>query len=127
MHRQQIDTVEDEGHFFYAFHSDLGCCQLFFQDGQFFTVATCQHNNRLQAGYSLFGQAFAAKFFIHIVEADLIQFIDGDSYIDDLIRFANDLGNTGQNLTVIHLDANTDTETVEHLIHDLDQFHFIDQ
>ena len=127
MHRQLVDTVEDEGHFFDTLHGYFGSCQLFFQDGQFFTIATRQHDDRLQTGNRLFGKAFGTQLFIYIIQADLIQFIDSHCYINNLIRFTDNFGNTRQYLTVVHLDANADTETVEHLIHNLNQFHFVNQ
>ena len=127
MHRQLVDTVENEGHFFDTLHGYFRGSQLFFQDGQFFSIATRQHDDRLQAGNRLFGKTFGTQFFVYIIQTDLIQFVDSHCYINNLIRFTDNFGNTRQYLTVVHFDANTDTETVEHLIHDLDQFHFINQ
>ena len=44
-----------------------------------------------------------------------------------LVGFANHLSYAGENLAVVYLDANADSETTEHLINDLHQFHLAEQ
>ena len=57
----------------------------------------------------------------------LVQLIDSHRDINNLISLTNNLCDTCQDLTVVHLDAHTDAKTVIHLIHNLEQFYLADQ
>ena len=70
---------------------------------------------------------FLFQFGIYIVQTDFIQLIYGNSDIDNLIRFTDNLGNTGKNLAVIDFNAHTDVETAEYSIDNLHQFDFVQQ
>ena len=94
---------------------------------QFLGVRTFELDDRLQLGNLVFRQAFLTQFCIHVLQADLVEFVDGYGNIYQQFRSTDHFGDAGQNLAVVHLDSHTDTETVEYLINNLNEFHFVQQ
>ena len=72
-------------------------------------------------------QTIGEQFGIHIVETDLIEFVNGYGDIYNFLGFANHFGNTGKNLAVIDFDSHTYAKAVEHLVYDLHQLYFVEQ
>ena len=71
--------------------------------------------------------SIGSQFGIHVIYAYLIEFVDSHSDVDYLVGLANDFGNARENLPVVDFDGYPDTKTGEHRIHNLHQFHLIEQ
>ena len=90
-------------------------------------VSTLEHDDRLQLLNLLVGETILTQFGIHIVDTNLIELIDSHGDIHDLIGSTDHLGDTSQDLAVVDLDLHTHTETGEHGVDDLHQFHLVEQ
>ena len=118
-------SFQDKLAFFHTLLTDLTTRKHFFQSSQFFFIRTIQQNNRLQFGNSFITDTFFLQFCIHIVQTYFIQFINGYCDIHYFISLTNNLSDTSQNLTVINLNTNPDTQTGKDRINNLHQLYFI--
>ena len=74
-----------------------------------------------------FTDSIATQFSVDIIESNLVEFVDGNSDINDFIGLANHLGNTCEDLTVVYLDLYIDTQASEDGIDNLHEFDLIEQ
>ncbi len=81
----------------------------------------------MQRLHRLGGQSFLNQFLVHILDTDLVQFVDCHRDVDNLVGLSDYLGDTRQNLAVVDMQAYTDTQAAIHLLHYLYQFHFADE
>ena len=63
---------------------------------------------------------------LHLLQADLVQFVDGDGDVHHPLGEAADLREAGEDLAVVDLQEHTHVQLGEHPVHDLDEFQFID-
>ena len=81
----------------------------------------------LQLGNLLLAKALFAQFGIHVVEADLVELVDGYGDVNQQFGRTDDVGDAGQDLAVVHLDGHADAKAAEHLVDDLDELHLVEQ
>ena len=81
----------------------------------------------MQFLYSIFGNAVCTKFVIHLVNANLVKFVDSNSYINNLVCLPYHLSNAGKDFTVVDFYCDTDAETGENSVDNLHQLHFVEQ
>ena len=76
---------------------------------------------------SLFRNAIIAKFLVYIVKTYLVELINSHGDIHNLLSLANYLSNTGKDLTVIDLDADTHTKLGKDCIYNLHQLNLVEK
>ena len=81
----------------------------------------------MQLVHTLLGYAGGKKFLVDLVQSYLVQLVYGNGDVHYLIRLTDDIGYTGENLAVVYLQAHTDAKTCEHGVHNLHQFHLVQQ
>ena len=79
------------------------------------------------SGHGLFADAVGRQFGVHVVQPYLVQFVDGHGDVHNLVGRSDHFGNAGENLAVVQLDAHADAEFGEHGVHNLHQFHLVEQ
>ena len=92
------------------------------QSGQFVARAAGHVQYRLQFGNLLCCQAAFRQFLIHLLQANLVQFVDSHGDVHNLVRSTHHLGDTAEYLAVIQFQAHVHTQASIHLFHDLNQF-----
>ena len=127
MQRHHIDDTQYIRQFLDTFQTGFAGRQDLFQGFQLFLVASLQKQNGLQFVDGFLRDAVVGQFFIDVFQTDFLQFVDGNGDFGEVLFFAQNFGDTAQNLAVVQFDANTDAETTEHFIDNLQQFHFVHQ
>ena len=86
-----------------------------------------QRDDGLQLVDSLLWKPILTQFLVDLLQANLVEFVNGHSDVDYLVGLTDDLGDTGENLAVVNLDADAHAEPREYGIDNLHQFNLIEQ
>ena len=78
-------------------------------------------------GDSVGRQSALGEFGFDILKADFVNLVNSDCDINQLVGFANQLGNAGEYLAVVELDGHAHPEAAEDLVDNLQQLYFVDQ
>ena len=70
---------------------------------QFLGVGTAEIEDWLQGIDCLLWQPFVKELFVHIVNANLIEFVDGNCDINNAFGLTDDFGYTSKNLAVVDM------------------------
>ena len=97
------------------------------QGGQFGAVVALQQNDGLQTGHGLLIEPFLAQLGVHVVEANLVELVDGDGNIDDFLGCADDFGNATEDFPVVEFHRHPYAEAGKHLVDETQQFHFVEE
>ncbi len=127
MNIQGFEVVEHGGQFFDAFQTDRAVFQYLPEFRQFGFVVALQVQDGLEFGYRLLANAFVPQFRIDVVQTDFVHLVDGNGDIRQLFRVSDVLGDARQDFPVIEQQTHTDIQTAVHFVHDLNQFHFVQQ
>ena len=122
-----LQGAKHESDFFAALCAAFGLCEELAHGLQFLGVCAREGDDGLQASDLLIAEPAAAEFVVHLVQADFVQLVDGHGNIGDGIGCAYHFGDACQNFAVVDFDADADAEAGEHFIHDLHQFHFVEE
>ena len=74
---------------------------------------------------SLLLKATLCKLCLHVIQTDLLQLVDSNGDIHHLVGVTDSLGNTVENLTVVHLQHNANTELTKYSLDNLNELHLI--
>ena len=91
---------------------------------QFLRVAAAQLHNRLYLLHRLCRESALQQFFVHIVQAYLVQLINRHGDIYQLVRLPDHFGYSGKYLAVVDMQANADAEAAIHFFHNLYELPF---
>ena len=105
-----LQSIQNEAQFLNTFQTRLAVLQHIGDSGQFLIVAATEHDDGLQLLDLLLGKPIVTQLLVDVVDANLIQFVNGNGDIDNLVGSTNHLGNAGENLAVIDFDLHTDAE-----------------
>ena len=124
---QRVQRIENISDFFNALQACLAILEHFSNGLKFLVVTAFECDDGLQLLDLLFRKTILTKFGIHVVETDLVEFVDGDGDIHNLVGSPDDLSDAGKDLAVVDLDEHADTETGKDGIDNLHQFHLVEQ
>ena len=119
--------VQHEFHLVDSLQTDLTLRQCLAHGGHLFLVGSGKVDDGLQFLDGILGKPVGTKLFIDLLKTNLVQLVNCHSDVHNAVCLANHLRNARQNLSVVYLDADPDAETVEHSIHNLHQFHLVNQ
>ena len=123
----RAERVEDETGFLHALHAHFRCGQNRRDGLQLRFVRARQRDDGLQLFDLLVGEAVAAQFVVHGIEADFIEFVDGHGDVHNLVGGSDDLGDARENLAVVDFDGHAHAEARKHGVDDLNQLHLVQQ
>ena len=119
--------VQDELHFLDAFEAHFAVLQDVGDSGELLVVGALQEDDGLELLDLLLGEAIFTELGIDIVDAYLVELIDGYGDIYYLVGGTDDFGDTGEDLAVVDLDLDTDAQATEHLVDNLHELDLVEQ
>ena len=121
------ERVEHESHLVAAFQARLAGGQHLAHRCHLLGIAAFEVDDGLQRLHLLGVEPGGEELLVHLLEAYLVEFVDGYGNVDNLVGRTDDFSNSRENLAVVDFDADADAEAREHLVDDLHQFHLIEQ
>ena len=86
-----------------------------------------QLEQRCDADDGRLAHALVAHFLLHGLAAQLVQLVQGGHDVHHLLRLTADLGDAGEQLTVVELHHHGKAERGEDVVEELHQLHFVQQ
>ena len=81
----------------------------------------------MQLVHAFLGNACCKEFLVDLVQTYLVQLVNSHGDIHYLVGLTNDVGNAGEYLAVVNLEAHTDTELGKYGVHNLHQLHLVQE
>ena len=119
--------AEDRLHLGDTFQPGFRAGQHLAQLGEFLVIVTAQFENRLKTIDSLLLQSALQQFGLDVVQTDLFQFVDGHRDVHHLVGMTDRLGDSEQDLAVVHLQCHADSQRPEDALDNLHQFDLAQQ
>ncbi len=92
-----------------------------------FSRSARNSNNRFQTFYLIAVKTAFTKFTADIFKTDLVNFVNGDSNVDQLIGRSDEFRNSGKDFAVVEFYDYIDSETGKNFIYKLQQLNFVNQ
>ena len=118
---------EDRAQFLDTFQSHFATREYLLQLVKFLGVSTAEMQDWLQGIDSLLWQPFVEQLFVHIVDTNLVQFVDSYGDINDALGLTDDFGYACEYLAVVDMQRNANTETAIDLCYYLNKLHLAEQ
>ena len=81
----------------------------------------------MQAVYGLLPQTSLRKLGADVVDAYLLELVDGNRYVHHLVGVAYGFGYAVEDLAVVHLERYVNSQLAEDPLHDLDKLHLVQE
>ena len=81
----------------------------------------------MELGNLFLGESILTEFLVDIIDAYLVEFVDGYRDIDNLIGCTDDLGDAREDLAVVDLDFYTDAQAREYGIDNLHKLYLVEE